>query len=386
MRWLRRSLPVWAIWLALCGATPVWAAEAAGPDTLINRQLDVLDLDALERQTRQALDELGAEETADFSWRAALSGLLAGEGTLSWEGLAGVLGRALLGQVRDQLPLLRNLLLIVLLSAVLKSLNDEFRAKAVGELAFTVCYVVLVLMVMGAFSNGAALVRDAVEELAELLTGMLPVFATLAFSSGRYTYLALAAPLITGGANLLVLGIRRVLLPALTLSAVLTLTNFLTERKARSEFARLSQRAITWGLRGTAGAFLLVLSLLRIGSPGLSRVWGKTAKGLVGAVPVVGQMMSGAVETAAALAGTVQNGLAAVGAVALLLVSLTPLLRLLAMLVLYKVTAAVVEPVAEGRLVKALSAAGDFSRLLLAALFTADVMFLFAVLSMAAQV
>ena len=59
---------------------------------------------------------------------------------------------------------------------------------------------------------------------------------------------------------------------------------------------------------------------------------------------------------------------------------------LLAMLVLYKVTAAVVEPVAEGRLVKALSAAGGFSRLLLAALFTADVMFLFAVLSMAAQV
>ena len=104
---------------------------------------------------------------------------------------------------------------------------------------------------------------------------------------------------------------------------------------------------------------------------------GKTAKAVVTSIPIVGDVMGGAVDTAAALTGMIRGGTLFATIIFLALFCAVPLIRLAIMILIYKVTAAVSEPICESRVRKSINAAGDFSVLLFGALFLVECMFLF---------
>ena len=143
------------------------------------------------------------------------------------------------------------------------------------------------------------------------------------------------------------------------------------------QFAKLLRQCISWGMKGTAMAFMLLLSLQKIGGGALHGLAAKTAKIAVGAVPVVGNVMGGAVETAAAVAGTLKSGTLAAAAVFLLLLCIPIALKLAVMLLLFRLTAAAAEFICEERLVECIAAAGEYMGLLLGIIVLGEGMFLF---------
>ena len=104
----------------------------------------------------------------------------------------------------------------------------------------------------------------------------------------------------------------------------------------------------------------------------------KTAKIAVSAVPVVGNVMGGAVETAAAVAGTLRSGTLVAAAVFLLVLCIPLVIKLLVIMLVFKLTAAAAEFICEERLVECISAAGEYTGLLLGVVFLGEGMFLFA--------
>ena len=103
----------------------------------------------------------------------------------------------------------------------------------------------------------------------------------------------------------------------------------------------------------------------------------ETAKSAVGAVPVVGKVMEGAVETAASFTGLIRSSVGLGTVFLVTAIVFIPFVKLGVIWFIYKFAAAVIEPVSEPRLIKALSAAGDFSALLMAAVFVVAIMFVF---------
>lgn len=328
------------------------------------------------------LPEVQASEVTSLSLKELVKALMQGELSFSPKILLEKGAALFLGQLQGQLGLMRNLLLLALVSALLQMLNASFRGKAVGDLGFYVCYAVLILQVVTSFGACTDLVTQTADRLYQLTEGLLPAFTALCIATGRESFALVVSPVILGASQLLLLALRKWLLPGLSLAAVLALVNHLSERKLLSELTRGLQTAFSWLLKGSVAAYVALLSVIKLGTPALGKLAGKTAKTVVDAVPIVGETMSGAVELASALAGMTGNTLAVGAAVFLFFLSLVPVLRLLVMALVYKASAALAEPVAEGRLIKALSAAGDFTFLLLGALFAADAFFLFAALAM----
>lgn len=112
------------------------------------------------------------------------------------------------------------------------------------------------------------------------------------------------------------------------LSIALEMTDHISEKPILGKFAELLRQCISWGMKGAAMLFMLLLSLQKIGGGALNGLAAKTAKIAVGAVPVVGGVMGGAVETAAAMAGTLKSG-TLVAAIVLLLRFVALLIKLL---------------------------------------------------------
>lgn len=122
---------------------------------------------------------------------------------------------------------------------------------------------------------------------------------------------------------------------------------------------------------------MLLLSLQKIGGGAVNGLAVRTAKIAVNAVPVVGDVMGGAVDTAAAVAGTIRSGTLAAAVIFLLLLCIPLVVKLVAMTLIFKLTAAAVESVCEARLVECIGIAGDYTALLLGVVFLVEVMFLF---------
>lgn len=353
----------------------VLAEDTSG---IINNQLDLLELDAVDRQTEDILQE--REDMEGVSFGGLMKKFVSGEFSLELADVLRTLGRKVFGEIQIQLSLVKKMIIIVILSGILKNLNTSFQGKSVGELGFYICYMVMIVLITATFYRQTAMVSDTIQQITTSFQAMLPAFFALSASSGNYAQTAVMGPTVIGGAGLLSHLICKAVLPAITLIASLEMVNNITEKPMLSKFTELFKCGLSWGMKGVAMIFMTLLSLQKLGSSSLNQAVGKTAKAAMGAIPVVGDVMGGAVEAAAALTGMLRNGAMAAAALFLIMLCVIPLLKLGVMILIYKLTAAVAEPVCEGRLVKCISAAGDFSVLLFGALFLTEVMFIFSIL------
>ncbi len=339
---------------------------------ILKQQLHSLPLEEVDRQVEEIWK---AEEVPSFG---EMVEKVTTEGTaLSISEIFSYLLKKMSGEILTQIAMVKKILFVVLLSAILKNLNSSFQRKSVGELGFYVCYMVLIVVIAATFYHQTKMVSQTVQAIETAFQAMMPVFMTLAAASGGYGESVITAPAIMVGAGILTGVVCHFILPATTMATSLEMINNISEKPMLSRFTTLLREGLSWLMKGIAFLFMALLSLQKLGGTVLNQGTAKTAKAIVGSVPIIGDVMGGAVDTAAALTGMLRGGVLFAAVAFLILLCAVPLVRLGIMILIYKITAAVAEPICEARLVKCISGAGDFSVLLFGALFLVDCMFLF---------
>ncbi len=351
----------------------VYAAEPAEITAIdIENELEKLDTAAVDA----AAEKLGAE----IGFSDLLAEILSGEFEFTLSDWKEWILEGVIGELRVQGRLLAQLVLIVLLSAILKQCSDSFRGKTVGEMGFYVCYMVLIVVILNSFYNISEGVVERMSGLCEVFRAMIPLFLCLSAASGNFLQTAWMGTTLLGGSAALSVAISHVLIPGILLAIALELTDHISEKPILGQFAALLRQCISWGMKGAAILFMFLLSLQKIGGSALSGLPAKTARIAVGSVPVVGDVLSGAVETAAVALGALRGGTLIAAAVLLLLLCLPLLIKLFVIMLVFRLTAAAVEFICEERLVECVAAAGEYTGLLLGVVFLGEGMFLFSAL------
>lgn len=347
-------------------------AEETADAVSVESELEKLDTDAVDAAAKKLDAEIGFSDL--------LAEILAGEFDFTLSDWREWILEGVLGELRMQGRLLAQLVLIVLLSAILKQCSDSFRGKTVGEMGFYVCYMVLVVVILNSFYGISAGVVERMRGLCEVFRAMVPIFLILSASSGNFLQTAWMGSTLLGGSAALSVGISYVLIPAILLAIALELTDHISEKPILAQFAALLRQCISRGMKGAAILFMFLLSLQKIGGSALSGLPAKTARIAVGSVPVVGDVLSGAVEMAAVSLGALRGGTLIAAAVLLLLLCLPLLIKLFVIMLVFRLTAAAVEFICEERLVECIAAAGEYTGLLLGVVFLGEGMFLFSAL------
>lgn len=208
----------------------------------------------------------------------------------------------------------------------------------------------------------------------------MPIFLVLSATSGNFTQTAMMGPVLMGGSAALSFAVSYILVPAILLAVSLELADHISEKAILGRFAKLLRQCIAWGMKATAMLFMLLISLQKIGGGAMNGLAARTARIAVNSVPVVGNVMGGAVETAAAVAGTLRSGTLVAAAVFLLLLCIPLVVKMLVILLVFQVTAAAAEFICEERLVECIAAAGEYTALLLGVIVLGEGMFLFSAL------
>jgi len=346
---------------------PVFAAEWS--QETIEQELEKLETGAVD----DAAEKLDAE--TDFSH--LLEDVLFGTFDFTFSGWKEELAEMAFGEFRLQGKLLMQLVIVVLLSAILKQLCTSFQGKSVGEMGFYLCYMVLIVVILDAFYGISGAVVERVNGISGVFQAMVPIFLVLLAAKGNLVQGTLMGPAVMGGSAALAAAVSKIIVPAILMAISLEMADHISEKPILGKFAELLRQCISWGMKGAAMLFMVLLSLQKIGGGAWNGLAAKTAKIAVGSVPVVGSVMGGAVETAAAVAGTLRSGALVAAAVFLLLLCIPLVIKLLVIMLIFKLTAAAAEFICEERLVECISAAGDYTGLLLGVVFLGEGMFLF---------
>ena len=160
--------------------------------------------------------------------------------------------------------------------------------------------------------------------------------------------------------------------------------NYISTEDYLSKFAELIEFLISWISRALLTAVIglnLIQGLITPAVDSLKR--GMLSKGME-ALPAIGDAIGGVTEVLLGTAVLIKNGIGVAGALICMLICLVPALQILSVTLLYKLAAALIQPVSDRRIVGCISAVGDGSRLLLKLVFMTGVLFLLTISIVAA--
>ena len=182
---------------------------------------------------------------------------------------------------------------------------------------------------------------------------LFPLLLTLLAAVGGSTGAALFQPAVVAAAGSMTALISKVTLPLATGSALVTMVDHLGEEGRFSRLVSLLYTAATWTLGICFTVFIGVILTQGMHAAAVDGVTIRTAKyALDNFIPVVGGLFADTVDTLVGGSLLIQNALGTTGLLLILGLCLTPLTQTLAAVTLYRATAALLQPVAEGRVLR----------------------------------
>lgn len=402
--WFRRMFFVFVVmlWLETGGRQTVKAYGDSGEGlkdqkTVETQPSDTDELSLDETETAEELlkeinladvqkmldDFMGADS---FSMKEALIKLTRGERAFSKEAVQEFVYRFFFYQLDQEKELFVKLILLILLSAVFTSFAEVFENNQIGDISFFVVYLLFFTILMDSFSKMSSSLEKTISWMTEMMKGLAPAYyMTVCAASG-----AASAVVFYEGVLLMVWGIQwlllTVLLPASGMYVLLQLVNSLSREEMLGKMAELLNTAVSWGLKSLLAAVVGLQIIRNLVAPVMDSVKRGLLSKAAGALPGVGNAVNMVTELIVTSAVLVRNCLGVVILVVFVLIGAGPMLHYGILSLLYRLLAAVAQPVSDRRMVRALGTMGEGCALLLRILFTAEVLCMLAFLVLMAGI
>lgn len=354
------------------------SARAMEPEELEEEQLEQYDYGEID----EALEELFPEERLDFG--ETLGEVLSGDVAVS----AGLLNRLVydqffyaLGSCRENLG---HILLIAVIAAVFSNFSGVFQSRQISEISFYLLYLLLVALCLNSFQAVLDWVGEGVEALTTFMGAFCPVyFLAVAVAKGSVTAVAFYN-LVLFLIYLAQMVIAGFLLPVIHIYFIVQVLNFLSREDYLSKLAGVLHMGVAWALK-TVLACVVGLNVIQgLISPAVDSVKRSVLTRGVEAIPGVGDAIGGVTEVALGTAVLVKNGIGVTGAVICVALCVVPLVQIGCIALLYKLAAALIQPVSDQRVAGCIESVGDGCRLLMRVVFTTGLLFLLTIVVAAA--
>lgn len=371
---LLAALCVWFI----TGAVPCKAAEEElnVEDEAGERQEEILsqfDFDEMD----ESLKELFPEERLNF--KSIVKDVLSGDLDLTADLLNRLVSEQFTYAVRSGKDQLIHMLLIAVIAAVFSNFSKVFQSRQLSEISFYALYLLMIVLALNTFECVVEWVENGIGNLTSYMGVFCPLyFAAVAVAKGSVTAVAFYN-LVLFLIYLVELLISSVLLPMIHIYMVVRVLNDLSSEAYLTKFAELIEMGVSWSLKTLLACVAGINVVQGMISPAIDSVKRSILTRGAEAIPGVGDALGGMAEVAVGTAVLVKNGIGMTGALICVSLCLVPLVQTACIVVLYKLAAAVIQPVSDPRITGSIEAVGEGCRLLLRVIFTAGVLFLLTV-------
>ncbi len=361
------------------------------PETLTEEEAD-----AIQQETEKALmDRFDFEEIESsldqmfpkekLSFQEVVTAMMSGDMEQTGETFLRFLRDQIFYEFRYNRHNLVYILLIALIAAIFSNFTEAFQNKRISEISFYVLYMLLITFCLTAFQTAMEGVEGKLDSLVNFMRVLCPsYFLAVAFASGSSSSL-LFYNVILFLIYLVEIVIVRFLLPVVHIYIMVRVLGNLTGEDFLSEFADLIRRCVEWIIKTMTACVIGINVVQGLLAPAIDTLKRSALTRTAESLPWIGNAMGGVTEIVLGTAVLIKNGIGMAGAVVTVAICAVPVLQMLILAFLYKLAAALVQPVSDKRITGCIGGVSEGYEMMVKIIFASGLMFLLTVAVVAAS-
>ena len=360
----------------------VWANEdtmadesPTTSDNFVAEQLDRLNIGNLQEIVDSINNDLdGYIHKIDI--KTFITKLFKGEEVITLQDITKGTMKYFLKEVVANWKILGQIIVLASIYAILANLQSAFENDVVGKLAYNVCYLVIIAIAVKSFTIAINLGKNTIDAMATFMQLLLPILLTISIAMGGITTSAFFHPVLLGSIGFIGGIIKSVVLPLIFFSAVLAVVNDLPSKVRIIKLSDFLKQSAVVILGFILTVFVGIISIHGITASTADGVTIRTAKFAAEKfIPIAGKFLSDAMDTIIGYSLLLKNSIGVLGLIIIFMICLAPMIKIVALIAIYKLSSAIVEPIAQSRLADCLNHMGNSLILILATVSSVAIMF-----------
>lgn len=357
-----------------------------GDDKIIEEQAKSEEAKSIEDQLQNYANNGIKELLPEYDPNGFITNAAKGKFNLSVKSILNGVLHYFFKEIYINIGILIKLIVLIVLCAILKNLQSSFLSASVGELAFFVCYIVIVSVLIVSLNSVLTMGRSIIDDMVDFMQASIPILITLLVSSGNITSGGIFQPILVVIIEIAAAIMKNIFIPLILLSTILSLVNNISDKVQISKLASFLKQTGTVILGLILTVFIAIITIQGSVGAVVDGVSSKTAKFAIGAfIPVAGKYLADAADTVLGCTLLIKNASGIAVMIGIVSICLVPIIKIFALISLYKMTAVLVEPIAENRIVKCINDVAGSLTFVLGVVACVAFMFLIAITAIIAS-
>ena len=299
-----------------------------------------------------------------------------GNGELNIKEISKTVIKYAVKEIYASIKIMALLAVMVLLTSFLMSLQEAFSGNNLINISFYAIYGLIMMLLMKNMLIGVEECKEIIESLSNFMVVLIPLLLTMLIGIGGFTEAVAMDPIVIAVVNICVTIVVDFLLPAILIVTVLKLINNLSDEDKLTKLTALFNSVIKYTQGIMLTIFITVLTIRGVTTRTFDKVAVETAKFAVdNFVPVVGGALSDAVTSVAYYSLLIKNSLSSVGLIVIVLLILTPIIKLFILSLINKFTAAILEPIGNKKIIESINEVGNSLMQIISCVVVVSLMF-----------
>ena len=283
-------------------------------------------------------------------------------------------------EVSSNIKILISILVIIVIHGILKSITDGLENSNVSQIIYFVQYILIVTLIMSNFTEIIKLIKETANNLVGFINLLMPLLLTLMVYTGNITTSTVLEPIMLFISDFIGNIIVNALIPIVLIIVVFSIISKISDRIQVEKISEFLKSGVVWFLGISLTIFVEVVSLEGTLSSSVDGITAKTAKAAVSSViPVVGKVLGDVVDSVLGCGVILKNAVGVVGVIVIIGICILPVLKIATLSIMYSLASAVVQPVADDKIVKLLDEMSGVFKLLLGILCSLSVILIIGV-------
>ncbi|MDD3253115.1 MAG: stage III sporulation protein AE [Lachnospiraceae bacterium] len=361
---------IWISCMGACACVAGWGSSGiSGRMVAYGAQESELSLDPEVQAGWEDIDRFLREETdgigPELSFSALVKALMAQDADAATKILLKAAEETLFGEIRRSGHLAGQLLALGVIGAIFSGFSEIFSENQISETGFFMTYLLAFTVLAASFYDSTRIAAQVLERQAMFMKVLLPsYFLAVAWAGSSVTSAAWYefVLFLIAAVQWLYLNL---LTPLVRVYILLVLAGNMAKEEMLSHMTSLLKTAVCYGTRSLLGVVMGFQLIQGMVLPYADAVRSVGVQKLLQVIPGIGQGAGAVTKLILGSGVLIKNTMGAAAVFFLLLISLLPILKLAVILMLYRGIAAVLEPIADKRLVGCILGVAEGQKMLL---------------------
>lgn len=332
-------------------------------------------MDKLEmHEIQETMDHILDDES--FNIEEAVIDMISGKNPFDIRKIFELLLQKLFAGIIQNKDVFIHILLLAVAGAIFHNFSEAFKNTQIAEIGFYIIYMMLLAILVKSFTQITQIASETIENLLDFMRALLPSYLmSITVSAGptsSMVFYEIIFFMITAVQWLL----KNLILPMIQIYVILVLINDLLKEDSLSRLADLIKHAVEWMLKSLLAVIVGINVIQSMISPVIDSLKTGVLAKTASVLPGVGNIVNAATEVVLGAGVLIKNGIGVAALIAIAFICIIPVINMSVVTLIYQLSAAVIQPISDKRIVRSLGGIGMGARLLTRVVLTAGVLFL----------